>query len=104
MAYIPKVERIEESQCSVCSHICARLCVTCGTAFCNKHLLSHASLHKQAYRKIVRTILRDGLTDVAKHLVSFTLTTVWYEKIPWRVREIRTKQLKVVGRTRRWNV
>ncbi|OLD28355.1 MAG: hypothetical protein E6K87_07660 [Thaumarchaeota archaeon] len=76
MAYIPKVERIEESQCSVCSHICARLCVTCGTAFCNKHLLSHASLHKQAYHEIVRTILRDGLTDVAKHLVSFTLTTV----------------------------
>jgi len=76
MAYIPKVERIEESQCSVCSHNCARLCVTCGCAFCNKHLLAHAGAHKQAYYEIVRTILRDSLTDVARHAVTFALTTM----------------------------
>jgi len=76
MAYIPKVERIEESKCSVCGNNCARLCVTCGCAFCNKHLLSHASEHKQTYHEIVRTILRDGITDTAKYLVTFALTTV----------------------------
>ena len=51
MAYIPKVERIEESQCSVCSH-------------------------KQPYYEIVRTILRDSLTDAARHAVTFALTTM----------------------------
>ena len=63
MTAIPTIERVEKSQCRTCSQNCTKLCVTCGYAFCNRHLLSHSGGCTNEYQKIIRTILRDEVKN-----------------------------------------
>ena len=72
----PAIERIEESRCSVCLQNCTRLCVTCGCAFCSKHLLSHSGGCGNEYHKIIRTILRDDVKDGLTRVLEVVLRSI----------------------------
>ena len=76
MTTIPAIERIEKSQCKTCSQNCTRLCVTCGYAFCNKHLLSHSGECNNGYQKIIRTILRDDVKNGLMNVLEVVLRSL----------------------------
>jgi uncharacterized UBP type Zn finger protein len=76
MTTIPAIERIEKSQCKTCSQNCTRLCVTCGCAFCNKHLLSHSGGCSNGYQKIIRTILRDDIKNGLMNVLEVVLRSL----------------------------
>jgi len=75
MTTIPKIEKTEPAKCDVCGCICMRLCAICGNSFCTKHLLSHAE-KCTGYNTIVRSILRDDVTQIVKQIVEVMLRSI----------------------------
>jgi uncharacterized UBP type Zn finger protein len=76
MTSIPTIERIEKSQCDTCSQNCTKLCVTCGCAFCNRHLLSHSGGCGNEYHKIIRTILREDIKNGLMNVLEVVLRSL----------------------------
>lgn len=76
MTTIPAIERIEKSQCSICTQNCIRLCVRCGSYFCNRHLLVHSSACDQKYYQVIKTILHDAGMDMVKQVFAFAIPSL----------------------------
>jgi len=76
MTKIPTIEKTETARCSACARDCMQLCTKCGRNFCTNHLLAH--LEKcSGYKAVIRSILRDDLTEIAKQVIEVMLRTIW---------------------------
>lgn len=75
MTTIPTVEKTEKVRCCVCVRDCAQLCTKCGRNFCIKHLLVHSE-KCSGYKAVIRSILRDDLTEIVKQIFEVMLRSI----------------------------
>jgi hypothetical protein len=75
MTTIPTVERTETTRCCACARDCVKLCTQCGRNFCKKHLLAHSE-KCGGYKAVIRSILRDDITEMVKQVIEVMLRSI----------------------------